>query len=312
VEMNKRAQMFTLISIALISFMFLSFEIYTFIQEKNSIKSRVDSMNSFLDSIEENLERQLYIAGFRIIFLAEADITTSGLYVDVDDFFNEAFFSGTVHGVANSTYLTGVTYDDLVESVNEDSAKINVEIILTNTVINISQDDPWNIRFDMVSDFVMVDREGLANWTKQQVLTAYIPVVGFEDPFYTINSNARVSRKISETIFEGNYVSGSDIGNLSNHFVNGFYAASTSAPNFLMRLEGNFSADLDGNGIESFVDVTEFSAQGLTTYSKSVIDYIYFSGSNPSHSAVSGMPEGFRIDDESGHHAKYNVSGVVI
>lgn len=310
---NKRAQMFTLVSIAIISFMFLSFEIYTFIQEKNSVKTRVDTMNNFLDSIEENLERQLYITGFRIIFLAEADITTSGSYVDVDAFFEEAFLYGTVHGVPNNTFLAGVTYDDLIDSINEDSAKINVYISLSNTVISVSQDDPWNVRVDMVSDFVMSDREGLANWTKQQVLTAYIPVSGFEDPFYVVNSYARVSRKINKTIFEGHYVSGADVSNLSNHFANGYYAASTSAPNFLMRLEGNFSADPEENGIESFVDITEFSEQGLTTYTKSVIDYIYFNPSNnPAHSAVLNMPEEFRIDDESGHYAKYNVTGIVI
>lgn len=185
-----------------------------------------------------------------------------------------AFFLGTVHGVSNSTFLSGVTYDDLIDSINEDSSKINVDISLANTVINISQDDSWNVRFDMVSDFFMKDCEGLANWTKQQVLTAYIPISGFEDSFYTINSNARVSRKINETLFEGYYVSGSDVANLSNHFANGLYAESASAPNFLMRLEGNFSADSEGNGIESFVDITEFSGQGLTTYAKSVVDYI--------------------------------------
>lgn len=39
--------------------------------------------------------------------------------------------------------------------------------------------------------------------------------------------------------------------------------------------------------------------------------FIYFSGSDPLHFGVSGMPVGFRIDDSSGHHAKYNVSGII-
>jgi Flp pilus assembly protein TadG len=307
---DKRAQIFTLISIVLLSLVFLSFEIYTFIQEKNSVQTRVDTMNSFLRSIETNLERQLYIVGFRIIFLAETQITTSGAYIDVDSFFDDAFFNGIVDGDTNNTLLIGVTYDDLIESLNDKASKINVNITLSNTVINISQTDPWHVRFDMVSDFVMVDNQGLANWSKQQIYTAFIPVSGFEDPLYTINSNALVSRKINQTPFEGNYTDGADVTNIFSHVANGYYSANSNAPSFLNRLEGNLSADL--NGIESFVDVAEFSTQGITTKTKTLIDYIYFSSDDPTDYSVPGMQAWFLIDDETDHLEKYNVSGIAV
>lgn len=306
---NKRGQIFTLISIVLLSLVFLSFEIYTFIQEKNSIQTRIDTMNSFLNSIEENLERQLYIIGYRIIFLAEAQITTTGSYVDVDSFFEDAFFNGMVNGESDNVLLVGVTYDDLIESLNDKASKINVNITLSNTIINISQTDPWHIKFDMVSDFVMKDNQNLANWSKQQVYTAYIPISGFEDPLYTNNSNARVSRKINQTPFEGDYVDGADVSNLFSHVENGYYAANSNAPSFLLRLEGNLSADL--NGIESFVDVTEFSTQGIATKTKSLIDYIYFSSDNPAYYTVSGMQAWFLVDDDDGHVEKYNLTNVI-
>ena len=309
IVMNRRGQIFTLVFLLLLTFLFVSFEIYTFIAENNSVKTRIDSMNSFLDAIEKNLEGQLYVIGFRVIFLAETEITNTGTYIsDFDAFFDEAFFNGTVNGVPNNTYLSGATYNDLITLVNDKSSKVNLQISIRNSNVTIYQDDPWHVSVTMVSDFVMTDNSGLANWSKKQNITARIPIEGFEDPFYTINSNAKVIRKIYATPYEGQYASGTNVSNLSDHVSQDYYAASASAPSFLQRLEGNFSAS--SQGIESFVDVTDFSNQGLLVEEKTRIDYIYFSANNPTFYTVSGMQSWFRIDNESNHLALYNVSGL--
>jgi len=133
-----------------------------------------------------------------------------------------------------------------------------------------------------------------------------IPVEGFEDPFYTINSNARVSRKIYSTIYEGNYVSGGDYSNLIEHVNKGYYSANTDAPSFLKKLEGDFSAD--ENGIESFVILPEFSAQGLSVKDKTCIDYIYFSSNTPVSYSYSSVANWFKIDNEDDHLNKYQLS----
>ena len=308
-EKGKRGQMFTIVIILLMSFVFFSFEVYTFAVENNSAKVRVGTMNSFLNSVEKNLERQLYIVGYRILFLAETEITKNGTYIDVDEFFNEAFFNGTVGGVENNTYLTGARYDDLIGFINEKSAKVNVEITLENSMVYVYQDDPWNIKVMMVSDFVMKDLADLASWSKTQTIVATIPIVGFEDPLYTVNSNARVSRKINKTSYEGNYVVGGDSSNLYDHVAKSYYAANTNAPSFLNRLEGNLSADV--NGIESFVNIEEFSNQGLSVLEKSKIDYTYFSNNDPAYFSVLGMQSWFLIDNSTGQLEKYNVSEIL-
>jgi len=308
-KINRRAQMFTVMIILMLFLVFISFELYSFIHEKNVVKTRVSTMNNFLFSIEENLERQMYISGFRILFLAETEIATKGTYINVDDFFNEAFFNGTVNGVS-SDVLVGATYDDLIDSVNQKAAKLNVNITLTNSVINISQEEPWHIKFNLISNFSMIDKADLVKWEKQQIVSADIPVEGFEDPIYTVNTVARISRKINPTIYEGNYVNGGDVTNLLTHVNNNYYSAHTGAPSFLKRLEGNLSADL--NGIESFVNIPELSAQGLITSTKSDMDYIYFSSNDPPFNQVTGMPAWFRIDNENNHHDKYGVTGILI
>lgn len=305
----KKGQVFTIIAVFLVVLSFLSFEFFAFLQENKSVKTRVSTMDSFLDSVEENLERQIYISGFRILFLAESEIVSTGNYIgDIDAFFQEAFFNGTVNGIQETSILPGATYSDLVNSLNDKAASINVNISLNNSKLYVNQSDPWNLDVTLVSDFLMFDKNNLARWDKVQVISAAIPVKFFEDPVFTVNSLARVSRKINQTIYEGNYVIGTDVSNLQDHVDKGYYAANVNAPSFLRRFEGDLSAD--PNGIESFVNIPELSAQGIATYDKTTIDYIYFSTNNPVHYGVTGMYSWFRIDSDDNHFVKYNVTGL--
>lgn len=303
-KMNKKAQLFTAISILLITLMFVTFEVYSTINERNAIKTRISTMNGFLDSVEKNLERQVFISGFRIIFLAENQITATGNYINVESFFNESFFNGTINGIPNDLML-GATYGDLINSLNEKANKINVNVTLKNTRINISQENPWSVKFVVELDLFIEDQGHLASWERKQEIAATIPIVGFEDPIYTINTYARISKKINQTIYEDNYIVDGDSSNLLDHVENDYYAENPSAPSFLKRLEGDLSAD--PNGIESFVRTPELSQQGLSIKTKSTIDYIYFSSNNPTYSQVSGMPSWFYLDNN--HFAKYNVTG---
>lgn len=306
---NKKAQFFSISIILIISLMFVSFELFSLIHERGVIKTRVSTMDSFLNSIEDNLEKQIYIAGFRIIFLAENYIIDTGKYIGesdnytgIEDFFQEAFLQGTVSGVEQYILFT---YTDLADSLQEKADKMNLEIILENPpkLLNISQEDPWNVNFTVGFDLTMEDKENLAKWERFQVISVLIPVTGFSDPLYNVETYNKVPRLIEQTPYEGDYVDG-DKTNLISHIDNGYYAANSDAPNFLMRLEGNFSAN--PSGIESFVIRPDLSKQGLPTTEKSCIDYIYFSSNSPPYSSVSGVYESwFRIDD--GHRTKYGV-----
>jgi hypothetical protein len=310
IQKNKRGQIFTLIAISLVVLMFLSIQIYSHLREKEMIKNRIKSMDSFMTSIEKNLERQIYISGFRIIFLAIDQISTKGTYItNLDTFINESFFNGTVGGVPQNLMI-GATRDNLTSSINEKAIKINVNVSMNNTFISITQDDPWSIKITMFSDFILEDVQGLARWEKRQNITTYVPIVGFQDPFYLVNSNGKMgspklSGKINKTIYDGNYNVSGDISNLSDHFEEGYYTNNSDAPSFLKRLKGNFSSD--PNGIESFVDtdilvsLIDEGGQQLNywdpTGTKSVVDYIYFNtGSSVAGNSIVGMPSRFKID----------------
>ena len=303
--MHKKGQMFTLIVIVLIGLLFISFEIFSIAQERNTVKNRISSMETMMFSIEKNMERQMYISGFRTTFLAEQQITNTGQYINVDHFFNEAFFNGSVSG-SNTSIMAGATYSDIIASINQKAAKINVVIALSDPHVIINQEDPWNIKYSLISNFTLEDKSNLARWNKQQIVSAYIPITGFEDPIYIVNTNALISRKINKTLYQGAYVNGEDVSNLAAHLSNGYYAANPIAPSFLNRLAGNMSADI--NGIESFVDLNKLSQQDMETQDKSCVDYIYFSESNPISFGIQGMPSWFRLDDT--HLAFYNTSNL--
>ena len=305
---SRKGQIFTMLAIFLITLMFFSFEIFSIIHERQSIRTRISTMDSFLHSIEKNLERQVYITSFRTIFLANSEIATSGYIFNISAFFQESFYNGTVNGVPKDIML-GANYSDMIASVNNKADKINVEVIMENTTVELVQNDPWNLRVTMISDFIMQDKEGLAKWNKSQNISVLISIQGFEDPIFIVGALAQVPRKINKTIYEGQYVNGADVSNLSDHVDQGYYAANTNAPSFLKRLEGDLSAD--PNGIESFVKIPQIPVEVQAQKGvKSCVDYIYFSSSNPNDFGVTGMNTWFRIDDIDGHIAKYQVVGL--
>jgi hypothetical protein len=301
---NKRGMFFIFAAIALLTISLASLTVFSEIKNRESIVSRIGSMNNFVFSLEEDLDRKLFISGFRIIFLHEKRIVDSGNYIiNVSASFGEAFFNGTIEGSSTSdedTLLTGIKYQEIIDDLNDNANKLSLRVDFSDPIVSISQDDPWNIKVMLEGFMLIEDLGGLAYWNKSVRIESFIPTENFEDPLYIVNTNARVVPKINQTPYD-NFVVGSNVANLSDHLENMYYLASNESPSFLQRLEGDVSAN--PQGVESLVDLDALSAQGLSIEDKSIVDYIYFSGSNPSTNAVSGMPFWFKLD--SAHYARY-------
>src|SRR3989344_2601743 len=94
--LNRKGFFFTGIAILLLSLFLASYTFYEDVQERKSVQKRVETMNSFLFSIEKDLERQLYVAGFRSILTMENKIVETGNYVNNANIkTEELFFNGT-------------------------------------------------------------------------------------------------------------------------------------------------------------------------------------------------------------------------
>ena len=294
---------FTIIVISIVTLFFMSYTIYDLVKDRSSVNKRVETLNNFVFSVEQDVPRYLYIAGFRSVFLIHEEIVASGNYIgNVEGLFEELFYNGSLNG-GERDLMIGATFDDMVDSFGQVADKVNANISFGVPSVLIDQVDPWNIRIHLEMDMRVVDQGGLVAWNRSLVTDSLVPIEGFEDPMYLIETGL-VTNTIVKSPYEI-FVSGGDVSNLSLHVVNSYYVVSDSAPSFLDRLEGRNVAN--ENGIESFVYLPELTARGISTSDKSDIDYIYFSGNNPVHYSVTGMPAWFGIDDENGHLAKYGI-----
>jgi len=310
---DKRGVFYTILSI-----MFVSFAVfivtqktgdYRYTDEMSIIQTRVYSMDAFLDDIEDDLQRELYITGYRSISSLVEYIISYGEFIDDIDFrFQEAFMNGTIN---NETIVLMVnnTFPDWLERVTNQGKKMGVFMNMTISNIQLYHVSPWFVNVSADFAFNITDMANTAKWNRTLSLKSKIDIHGFEDPLYIINSLGRMTNFINNTSFEGNYTTGSgasfDPDNLLNHTLGSYYATHNDAPSFLMRFENNLSAS--PYGIESMVNLPELQSQGLDIYEKCVLDYIYWSGSSPTSYQVNKMPLWFRID--SSHITKYQVDG---
>ena len=250
--MNKRGIFFTILVILIFSLFLASFTFYSGIKERKTTQKRVESMNSFLLSVEEDLPRKLFVSGFRSIFILETKIIDSGNYIsNPESRMEEMIFNGTLDGESQELML-GATYPEIISSVQERADKINVNLTLGNPVFSVEQEDPWNVKFTLEVDLSMQDKSGLASWSKTETITAYVPVQNFEDPIYVVNTNGLVINKIIRSPYSV-FVSGNDYTNLSLHSENSYYIADSDAPSFIDRLQGVISESPNGIDRKSVV-----------------------------------------------------------
>ncbi|MDP2925051.1 MAG: hypothetical protein Q8N99_01635 [Nanoarchaeota archaeon] len=304
---NKKGFFFTVSAIFILSLFILGYGIYQMTNDRTPINKRIDSLNDFMAFYEKDLPRQIYITGFRSIFLAEKSIVITGNPVNnISAMLSEAFFNGTMNG-EHQELIVGARLSDLQRSLSLNSRIMNLNGSLNARSISITQEDPWNVLITLDANIYIYDLEGLAYINTTKNITTYIPINNFEDPLYVIYTGGIITNKIKKTIFLP-FVTGSDVTNLINHAKNSSYIDSTLAPSFLDRIEGRITPS--PYGIESLVDAQRLSLQSIPVRITSCVDYIYLVNNITTSHQIQGMPSWFRLDDA--HLDMYNVTGLVI
>lgn len=301
--MKNRGMIFTLTTIVILTLFIASYSVYTR-QSASVIDQRVETLDSFLVGIEQDLERQLYIAGFRGLFSAQDYIIRTGTYISANTL-QELLLNGTINA-QDQPLMIGTTLPELNNALKEKASRINAEMNLSNMTLLITQESPWFVTFTLTTQLILKDTGETAQWKKTLVIKSNVPIHSFEDPLYTLNTNGLVTNTFRQTPITI-FVSGSNVSSLAYHATNSYYHANPSAPSFLNRLQGNLTANTQG--IESMVNLQELSQQGISTQQKTVIDYLYFSASQPQPHTIAGMPTWFRIDSS---HASFYGAGSLI
>lgn len=323
---SKKSQFFILMALAIASLLAISFGMYAFSNDRSSINQRINTMNSFLSSSEQDLSRQMYILAYRIIFVAETDMLTDGCIKNyssggvrggcitqdeaedagfsspIELLLNEIFFDESVLNSENLTY--GVRRIDLFdwndESLNARASKINVNVSTSNYKLLVDQVDSWNIRIQFKFNLIMNDYSNLASWNASQNIVTLIPISNFLDPLY-IKETGDSGSKMAKTPFvndQGIF----DSTKLVENMEKGYYIEDENAPSFLMRLNGETGSS--SYGVSRLIDVSYLMNKGVdvsryTEAGNSIADYQFFSGVSGT-CTPSGISIGwFKLDEAS-------------
>ncbi|MFH1682198.1 MAG: hypothetical protein ABIA37_00220 [Candidatus Woesearchaeota archaeon] len=308
--LGKKGVFFTFVALTFLTLLIVSASVlntYEMREKSFAIETKVNSMDNFIVDVEEDIQRAAYISGFRSFVSMYEYTLTKGEYIDdVDSAFDELFLEGTLNGNV-STLLINNTFTNWTTEIQEQAAEIGINITFVINDITVSQDDPWKIRIDLDLTLQIQDFQGVASWSKPEQLTSYVEIEGFGDPIYIIETNGLVENKIRPSPFT-TFVSGTDVTNLLNHTYEGYYINDGDAPNYLQRLEGNVKTG-SAQGIESLVDLAEFSSKGVPTQDKSIVDHLYFEDKKNEGNHILGTPAWFKIDNN--HKHLYQVDYIV-
>lgn len=305
---NRKGMFFTLIALSLVTFFIITFNVYVKYTESDKmdlIETRILTMNDFLNSVEKDLDRAIYISTFRAMVSLANYISSEGEFLsDVDSAFSEIMINGTIDGNAsNAELMQGQTLNDWavkISTIAEDIG-LNVSITILNT--SVAQKTPFSLEVNVSFNISLVDDMDTASWILQSSVTKEVDLEGFDDPLFAKMSEGKVFRAVSKT-----NITIWNNSALRQHFLNQTYINNSDAPTYLMRLEGDLSSD--PLGIETLVDKKEIQNAGLTVLNRSNVDYIYWGSQLHNRSKIrnitdSGHPS-FVLDDA--HVDLYNVN----
>ena len=300
--MNNRGMFYTvaailLVGLALTAFLLLKGSSTT----GQAIQSRIYTLDNFLKDVERDMDRALYISTFRSLTGFVDDIVDTGSYVDDVDaritlaVLNASYKNGTLDVVQNATL------PDWRDKAEIEADKLGIELNISFGGVSISHKSPWAVEAKANSTISVVDKSGLASFTVNYTSTAEVSILGFEDPLYIVNSLGKLTNIINETTYS--FSGEVEEEDLLDHSEKGYYLAHSDAPDYLMRLEGDLGSS--PNGFESLVYLPDFTAAGISTKQKTIVDYLYFSNQSPTDCRIDEMPSWFRIDDP--HHDTYDI-----
>lgn len=307
---KKRGIFYTTAAIALtivIIVTYGSYSTYRLSDRMEVIQTRIESVNFFIKDIERDLNKGVYIAGFRTLLSFNQFIATNGTFLDnVNERFKESFLNGTINRQPLNL-MRDSTFTDWTNKISAEANKIDIKFNFTVNSIKLNQTDPWSVEIGLNLSLDIRDKRNTSYWLRDRYLTNTISIIGFEDPLYVVNSKGRVTNAIIKSNIT-NFVVNGKVDNLLIHSNNSYYISHNDSPSFLMRFEGNL-----GNatfGIESLVNLDKFQQQGLAIKDRSVVDYIYFGTKSTTNYRINNTPEWFKIDES--HLDVYQVTNITI
>ena len=295
--MNKRGIYFTALSIIFVAILFT---LYTFQQPQQKreesfvLDTRVYTMNQLIDDIGDDGGRMISVATYRALVAFQEQVANTSSYIpNVSKYYGELVTNGTYNGT-NRTVMENNTFGTWVTRIQEAASEVGLELTITNGPFAVDHIDAWTIAG--FTNLTIYLRDGITNatWNISRSVNGSVSILSFEDPVYRVNTFGRVLSTVIRTNIT-TFVSGTDADELVRHANNSWYRAWNAGPSFLQRLQGQLSSS-SPHGIESLVNLQEISNAGMSIETKSIVDYTYFSASDPTSCTLNDTPSWFRLD----------------
>ncbi|MBT3405770.1 hypothetical protein HN419_01240 [Candidatus Woesearchaeota archaeon] len=319
---SKKGIFFTYIAVVFMGLLILTVAL----EQEGSLRSqsfildtRIRTMDAFASDVELDISRGVEISGYRAL-LGLADYASAGEYVDnVSVDFFELFNNGSLYG-DSITIMVNNTFDDWLEKMQLEAAKLDIVFNLTINSQAVSHDSPFYVSVYLNVTYNVTDSKGTARWTRSVPVSARVYISGFEDPVYTIRTNGYLRSFIVVSSFSS-YVSDGDTTNLQIYTNGSYYSPHEEGPSYLMRLEGDLNSS--EYGIESIIygqdlidlDITYPEIEpNFYQSGRSMVDYVYWGYPGRTAHQIQNMSSWFRLDNESvnSHLDKYDVDDLVI
>ncbi len=277
--MNKKAFYFTTIAIALSIVVLLSYNVYTSYKLKDEMKPievRVNTMSNFINDLEKDIDKAIFIVGFRSLlsledYMMEYDRFFNDPAIPPTPSLNNAFEEIFQYGTINSekmSLMENNTFINWTTKMKDQAKKTDINLDFTINDVTISHSSPWLVDISVNLRINVGDKKNTASWTINKAFTKKMNITGFVDPLYLVNNDGKVNNTIRKTTV-------SDFATqLPTHALNSYYVEHTDAPSYLMRFENNLGSS--PYGIESLVNSQKRIDKGLPALDRSAVDFIYF------------------------------------
>jgi hypothetical protein len=243
---------------------------------------RGSEIASFSDSVSQDVPRVLEIAGKRAIVSSINYVDVNGLPLDdAAARIRELMVNNSLYGV-HQTAMDGASVTDWTVNLHALGAQRGFNVTVNVTSVQISPKDAFTLNLTAYMQVNISDMVQTVNITRTYFDSKDIPIAGFEDPLYVLNSQGFIKRT-----FTANQSPAFGLAAFDAFASSGRYAPSSTGPSFLDRLEGKFYTQSKYAsqtpaliGLDSLVNITEFEIRGLPVrYNQSTLDYHFFNAS---------------------------------
>jgi hypothetical protein len=288
--MNKRGIFFTTLALVFILIiLFLASSQEKLLTRASSEGQRIHTMDVYVSSMEEDMSRATYIAGFRSLIGLEEHVSASGEYLpDFDAAFMEMFVNGTYNGTQYAI-MDDSTFTDFTASFATLARTQGIVTDVEVLDVDAYHTSPWEVTVNVTVALHVSDTARTASFDRTTVVTTAIPIESIKDPLYTVGTRGRAPHTVQQSTLAHPYITAANDTSTLQRIVNStFYVASPQGPTFIQRFTGNLSPSQ--NGIASLVKISELQAQDIPVSTcRSVVDYLYFGTANTDNYRIVNM-----------------------